>query len=369
MNVKFYRWCFLLLIVTWQISSAQNKSNKEEKMEKVSTDTIPEHEKLLKAANKFIDSAKYKEALPLLKKVVKLKPDSWQAYNKLALVNMKLEDYKDAEKNLIKSELILPANYETVKLKGVNFFLNNKFKESKGAFDSAVMYAKEDKIDDAELYIYRAKLMFKGKAYKEAISSCDEAIYIDPKCLDAFLIKGECKFNMKEYNYAVRELNEAIKLMKPEKPDYSAYKLRAKSKFELKDFKGAVTDWSVYIDAFPKEEEALVARGAAKINMNDNTGAIADLDEAIKLNAKNAVSYCYRGVAKGGNKAYVEALKDLDYAIKLKFDYGTAYVNRAAIKMASKDKQGACDDLKKADGLGNELAVKMFEQYCKDNRN
>jgi hypothetical protein len=61
----------------------------------------------------------------------------------------------------------------------------------------------------------------------------------------------------------------------------------------------------------------------------------------------------------------VEALKDLDTAIKLKFDYSTAYVNRAAIKMASKDKRGACDDLAKADGLGNELAVQMIERYCK----
>jgi hypothetical protein len=70
-------------------------------------------------------------------------------------------------------------------------------------------------------------------------------------------------------------------------------------------------------------------------------------------------------VAKGGNKAFSEGIKDLDQAIKLKFDYGTAYVNRAAIKMAIKDKQGACDDLAKADGLGNELALQMLEKHCK----
>ena len=62
----------------------------------------------------------------------------------------------------------------------------------------------------------------------------------------------------------------------------------------------------------------------------------------------------------------MEALKDLDYSIKLKFDYPTAYVNRAAIKMASKDKRGACEDLGKADGLGDEMAVRLYDQYCKD---
>ncbi len=73
-------------------------------------------------------------------------------------------------------------------------------------------------------------------------------------------------------------------------------------------------------------------------------------------------------MAKGGNKQFIEALKDLDYSIKLKFDYPAAYVNRAAIKMASKDKRGACADLEKADGLGDEMAVKLIERYCKDGR-
>lgn len=94
-------------------------------------------------------------------------------------------------------------------------------------------------------------------------------------------------------------------------------------------------------------------------------GAIVDLDEAIKINGSNPVSYCYRGVAKGGNRQYVEALKDLDYSIKLKFDYPAAYVNRAAIKFASKDKRGACADLQKADGLGDEMAYKLIDRYCR----
>jgi hypothetical protein len=76
-------------------------------------------------------------------------------------------------------------------------------------------------------------------------------------------------------------------------------------------------------------------------------------------------------MAKAGNKQLVEGLKDVDYAIKLKFDYASAYVNRAAIKFASKDKRGACEDLNKADTLGDGMAYKLIDQYCKgmnDNR-
>jgi tetratricopeptide (TPR) repeat protein len=357
MRAIFYKW--LIIVVIWYCSPAIYAQKK------ASEDTIPKHEIFYNKGLALLDSMEYKEAITFFKKTVKAKPDHWEAYNKMALARIKLKDHKGAEKELEKAEKIAPFLYETYKLKGINYYLNEQFKEAKASIDTAVYIATEEKIEDAELFYYRAQLMFKGKSYKSALDACESAIEFDPKFNEVRVLKGEIRFTMKDYNYAIRELDEAIKQMDPLKTDYRAYKLRAKSKFEVGDYKGAIKDWNVYIDAVPKEEEALVSRAAAKININDNTGAISDLDEAIKLNGKNAVSYCYRGVAKGGNKSYVEALKDLDYSIKLKFDYPAAYVNRAAIKMASKDKRGACDDLAKADGLGDEMALRLIEQYCK----
>jgi tetratricopeptide (TPR) repeat protein len=334
--------------------------------QKTNKDTIPEHETLFNTASKLVDSARYKEAIPLLKKATKEKPDYWQAFNKMAYAKIKLKQYKEAAKDLEKAEKLVPFNYETLKLKGINFYLNNKFSEAKAAIDTAIYVSTEEKIDDAEIFYYRALLMYKGKSYKSALETCESALEYKPNYIEVIQLKGEIRFTMKEYNYAIKELNEAIALMPETSRNYFAYKLRAKSKFETGDFKGAVTDWNIYIEGIPEEEESLVSRAAAKININDNSSAIADLDAAIKINPNNPVSYCYRGVAKGGNKQYIEALKDLDYSIKLKFDYPAAYVNRAAIKMASKDKRGACEDLGKADGLGDEMAVKLYDKYCKD---
>lgn len=354
---KWFLFCFIWLLTV---------SLKAQ--ETVKKDSLPDYEKLYAKASKLIDSAKYKEAIPLLKKAVKEKTDYWEAYNKMGFAKIKLQEYKEALKDLDKAEKIVPLNYESLKLKGVANFLSNNFNEAKVLFDTAVYISNEEKLDDPELYYYRAMLMFKGKNYKLALETCETATDMKPNYVEVIQLKGEIRFTKKEYNYAIKELNEAIKLMPETKKDYKAYKLRAKSKFEVGDFKGAVTDWNVYIDGIPNEEEALVSRASAKINANDNSGAIADLDEAIKINPKNPVSYCYRGVAKGGNRQYVEALKDLDYSIKLKFDYPAAYVNRAAIKMASKDKRGACEDLGKADGLGDEMAVKLYDTYCKDSQ-
>ncbi len=351
-----YKWLFLLIIWLY----GPNLYCQE-----IVTDSLPEYQKLYEKAVKLIDSAKYDQAMPILKNALKQKKDYWQVYNKMAFIKIQQKDYKGAEKDLKKAELIQPMNFETTKLNGINYYLNNKFSESKGAIDTAVEIAKDEKIDDWELFYYRGLLMYKGKSYKTAIEAFESAVEINPKSIDAMIMKGEVRFAMKEYNYAIKELNDAIKKMPAEKPDYKAYKLRAKAKFEAKDFKGAVTDWNVYLDGIPGEEEALVSRGAAKIESKDNTGAIADLDEAIKLNPKNPVAFCYRAVAKSENKAFQEALKDYEVALKLKFDYADAYFNRAATKMAIKDKHGACEDLNKADGLGNTQASRIIEQFCK----
>lgn len=357
MKVKnSYKWLVFLFI--WSnnlVLNAQEYSN----------DSIPAEIKLYNKAIKLIDSTKYEQATQLLKNAVKIKKDYWEAINKMAYIKMKLLDYKGAIKDLEKAYKIYPLNYETIKLEGICYYLQENYKESKKMIDTAVYINHEEKLEDPEIFYYQALLMFKGKSYKTALLSCESALELKPKYCEVMLLKAQVRFATKDYNYAVKELNDAINCLPITKPDYMAYKLRAKSKFELGDYKGAIKDWNFYLDAIPREEEALVSRGASKINVNDHSGAITDLDEAIKLNSKNAVSYCYRGVAKGGNKNYVEALKDLDYSIKLKFDYSTAYVNRAAIKMASKDKRGACEDLEKADGLGNELAMKLYDKYCK----
>ena len=357
--ISFYKWSLFLVIWLFCAKSYAQEAKKD-------TTAKGGYEDLFKQASKLIDSAKYEQALPLLKKALKEKPNYWEALNKSAYAKIKLLDYKDALKDLDKAEKIAPMNFESLKLKAIALYLTDKFKEAKVAMDTAVYVLVQEKLDDHEIFYYRALLMFKGKNYKGAIETCEVALEAKSNYIPAIQLKGEVRYAKKEYNYAIKELNEAIKLMDESTRDYKAYKLRAQSKFEVADYAGAVKDWDAYIDGMPEEEEALVARGAAKINKNDNSGAVSDLDHAIKLNPKNPVSYCYRGVAKGGNKQYVEALKDLDYAIKLKFDYAGAYVNRAAIKMASKDKRGACEDLGKADGLGDEMAVKLYDQYCKD---
>lgn len=318
-------------------------------------------EDLVKEALKLQDSAKWKESMPLLTKALRIKPEHVIASNKMGLAKMKLGDEFGAEFDYSWTLKTDPNNFEALKQLGIIYFKAKRYNDSKMMLDSAG----NQRVDDAEFFYYRALLMFTGKEYKKALSLAQYAVDENKKYTEAYLLKAEIRLAMKEYNYALKELNDAEKTIPADKPDYNLYKTRAKTKFEVADYAGAAKDWSVYIDANPGEVDTYISRAAARINSKDYTNAIVDLDEAAKLTPKNPVIYNYRGLAKGENKQFVEGLKDLDYAIKLKFNYGAAYVNRAALKFASKDKRGACQDLEKADSLGDTMAFKLIEQYCK----
>ncbi|MBK9283464.1 MAG: tetratricopeptide repeat protein [Sphingobacteriaceae bacterium] len=330
-------------------------------------DTTAEYIKAYRNGMALVDSGKFNDAWPIFKKIIKEHPDFYQAYVRIAYIYYKLDRFDDAEKNILRAEKIRPLSFEALRVQGMIYHDVLDFPRAKKAIDSAVAISKRKKIDDPELYYYQAMLMFKGKSYKPAILTLITALDWKPDYLNALKLRGEIRYTMKDYTRAIPELDEAINAMPEKEIDYYYYKLRAISKFNIRDYQGSIKDWSVVIDNDEKDEEAFTFRANAKINIGDNSGAIDDLDKAIKLNPKNPVNYCHRGIAKNQNKSYVEALKDMDQAIKLKFNYAEAYFRRACIKLNSKDKHGACDDLSKAESLGDPDAHKYFDRFCRVN--
>ncbi|HXB39026.1 MAG TPA: tetratricopeptide repeat protein [Bacteroidia bacterium] len=313
-----------------------------------------------KAASKLQDSMRYKEAIKLYEKAVKKRNNFPEAYNKMAFCFMELKDFANAQKNLELTLKYNPDNFNCTKYLGRVCYLNKKYPEAKKYYDEA------SGLDpaDPELMCFIAELRAFGQDDKGAIELYNQVLFAQENYALAYLDRGLLKYKLKQYSYAIKDIEQGIKLFRYTNIEDEVYTNLAQAKFETGDYKGAIKVFDTLIKRNSKNEFAYTYRGAAKIEVNDFSAAISDLEEAIKLNSKSYIAYNFRGTAKGGLKQYIEALKDFDYAIKLKFNYPSTYVNRAAVKMASKDRKGACEDLTKADQLGSDVAYKLIQQYC-----
>lgn len=335
-------------------------SQKDKKDKKDTTRTLDPAIDLFNAAAKLQDSMHYKEAIKLYEKAAKKRNNFAEAYNRIASCYLELKDYEKAQKNLEMVLKIQPDNFNCIKYLGRACYINKKYNEAKKYYDDA------EKLDptDPELLCFIAELKAFGQDDKGALETYNQVIYEKENYAMAYLDRGLLKYKLKQYSYAIKDIEQGLKLYKYQRIDDDVYTKLSQAKFETGDYKGAVKVFDTLVGRDPKNEFALTYRGAAKIELNDFSGAIADLESAIKVNSKSYVAYNFRGTAKAGLKQYLEALKDFDQAIKIKFDYPSTYVNRAAVKMASKDRKGACEDLNKADQLGSDIAYKLIQQYC-----
>jgi tetratricopeptide (TPR) repeat protein len=141
--------------------------------------------------------------------------------------------------------------------------------------------------------------------------------------------------------------------------DAEAYIVRGNAKYNLGDKQGAIADYNQAIKLQPDDATAYYNRGVVKYNSGDKQGAIADYNQAIKLQPDYADAYYNRGLAKKNLGDKQGAIADYNQAIKLQPDYAAAYNGRGNAKYNLGDKQGAIADYKEA--------AKLYQQQNKTN--
>jgi tetratricopeptide (TPR) repeat protein len=99
---------------------------------------------------------------------------------------------------------------------------------------------------------------------------------------------GNEKYILKEYRGAIADYTKYIKL-KPKDPD--AYLNRADAKYNLKQYHGAIADCIKAIELDPDYAYAYYTRGDAKFELEDYKGAIADYTKFIEIEPNNTDAY------------------------------------------------------------------------------
>ncbi len=220
----------------------------------------------------------------------------------------------------------------------------------------------------AEFYFNKGKTEYVEKSdNKNALIHLSKAIELNPKYTEAYFERGLIKFNSKDYNGSIQDLDKAIEI----KPSDSAFVFRAMVKYFSGDFKGVIEDCDKAI-AFNSSKDILAGAynfsGQAKANLKDNDGALKDFSKAIELNPSFAKSYNNKAVLEGNLNNHESAIKDYNKAIELDTTWAEAYANRGLEKNYTEDYLGALEDFNKAIKLKPDDAITFAGRgFTKDN--
>lgn len=143
------------------------------------------------------------------------------------------------------------------------------------------------------------------------------------------------------------------------------YLFRARKRYDLKNYKGAIKDFTRVMKADQNYSWLCSERGLAKIGYKDYVGAISDFSTAIKFFPNH--NLYHRLIVKKGNINYVESYLDgsisfesfLDSTSELASEDFKLYFNRGRAKSMMNDHKGAISDFDKV----IELNESYYEAY------
>jgi len=176
--------------------------------------------------------------------------------------------------------------------------------------------------------------LWDGKKYtnpKKAIEYLDKAIRLKPDLAAAYEARGLYYFSQGQYQQAIEDYNEAIRLEVDDAFLSFAYSLRGFAYSGLLQHQRGIKDFDEAIRLKPNDDNFYGARGFAYAYLGQYQHAINDYAKAIRLKPDNAKAYYDRGFTYHKLGQYQQAIEDYDQSIRLKPDnavLAVAYGNR-----------------------------------------
>lgn len=187
------------------------------------------------------------------------------------------------------------------------------------------------------------------------------------KNASAYFDRGLKNYDIKNYEGAIRNYTEAIKL----KPDYSvayfnlglAYYYSRKDEEAVEAFTQAINtnhDWGTVGLA-----DAYLQRGIAYYALNNMDAAIEDYAQSLQHETNSSLIYYERGFAYFSLKNYEAAIQDYTQAIEInsktyELDDATTYVQRGLAYYRSNNKDAALEDWKQASVLKPNYSLAFY---------
>lgn len=185
----------------------------------------------------------------------------------------------------------------------------------------------------------------------------------DDYYLDYFIYYelGYCEQNLENYPKAVEYYSQCLRIMTD-----TSYFGRRNCYLKIDSF--YFTHYNTFLPFGYKKYQLFKNRGLCKFNLFDYRGAISDFTESIKLEGENiytSYSYAMRGACKYYLADYLSAKEDFNSALRLNDNDGYSYLHRGLTNLKLSQSNQACNDFSKAGEFGEEDAYSYIKIYCK----
>ena len=187
----------------------------------------------------------------------------------------------------------------------------------------------------------------------DAFPYFDAQVRANPRDAFALAHRGRAWYEQREYEKALLDLNEAIRLDNEHAAWYSS---RGMTYDRLGEYDRAIAEYDQALRRDPTDAQTFNDRGLAFRAKKENMQAINDFSQAIRLDSSLADAYFNRGNAYKAKKDLNSAIKDYDQAIRLDPTWTSVYFNRANAHRANKEFEHAISDYRQVIGLDAEDA-------------
>lgn len=208
----------------------------------------------------------------------------------------------------------------------------------------------------ADDYLLESNKLAYNKKYKEAIELLDKAIQLNPKYREAFLNRGLCHENLKDFNSAVLDYKGVLKI--DSKNTTALYNIGT-CKYEL----------SLFQDAVDFYNKALETKGYSTDSVFSGNSTIDWYENGINKDAKFDIQsdeiFYQRGLAYYQLNKYRSAYADFYNCLNQGYYVINCHYMIALCYIESGNKEKGCIELDKAIALGDTLSIKKKQEECK----
>ncbi len=237
--------------------------------------------------------------------------------------------------------------------RGIELLKKEHYREAKDEFHAAL----ELDPDNGVLHFAMGGTLFAQKEWERAIAELREAIRLQPEVNDyatphnilglALSFKGDAQGAIGEFQTAIR--------LHPD--DANAHNFLGLALANNGDFGGAITEYRAAIHLEPDDANPHNNLGLALANKGDLDGAIAEYEAAIRLQPNLASAHNALGAALQRKGKPDEAMAEYLTAIRLQPDLAIAHYNAANILSSKGDWDGALAEYRISVRLQPDMAL------------